>query len=317
MPQTKPRNPVLAALASLTVPGLGQLYNGQPRLAAAWVIAYLGATGAFVVRVFDRLSSADPGEGVLGSLGWVGVLGLLWLGGVVQAVFAALDRPDYELRDYNRWSVYVGAFLVAYVLLPLAAAFPLARWVMARNGIHTAEARAEWLARARGVRPGAALSRPAEREGEPVKVQVDIPDPAVAARGAITVIHLTVVGGPDGGIYDIATADRACSHRAAGDQPSWAGLYANPEDPSRITAVQFRVPVNQGESSDFMLSVNVGNLPDGRSYLVDSRRPWGENGRGSATVEPRGAGSVVRLTGTTAEGVRIEATVQCREVGEE
>jgi hypothetical protein len=312
--QIKPRNPVLAALASLTVPGLGQLYNGQPKLAALWVVAYLAATGFYLVRTLDQLGPSGPTSGVVGSLGWLAVLVLLWLGGVVQAIFAALDRPDYELQPFNRWPVYLGSYLLVYVLIPLLVASPVARRAMARNGIVPGAGSPRRPAEGR-VASDTPSARPAE--GEPLRIQVDIPDPEAAAVGATTVFHLTLVGGPDGGIYDIATSERSCSHAGGGARASWAGLYANPADPSGVTAVQFRVPVEEGQTSDFSLSVNVGNLPDGRNYLVDGRRPWGENGRGIATVQRRGAGSVVRLTGTTAEGVRIEAVVQCRQAGEE
>jgi hypothetical protein len=301
------------------MPGLGQLYNGQPMLAVAWIVAYWGAGLFYTLRVFEALLAPDPAAALSRPLGWLAVMMLLWLGGVVQAVFAALNRPDYVLQSYNRGMVYCASYVIAYVILPLVLAFPVARWVMARNGIKTPEQRAEWLARIRGAgtRAGAVATGVTVPAARPVDLKIDIPDPEAAAAGAATVFHLTLVGGPDGGIYDATSADPVCTHRSSGGQPSWAGLFANPADSSGITAIQFRVPVEDGETNDFQLSVNLGNLPEGRSYAVDGRRPWGENGKGRASVQRRGDGAVIRLDAATAEGVRVEAIVQCRAITQE
>jgi hypothetical protein len=214
--------------------------------------------------------------------------------------------------------VYVAAYLLSYVALPLLLAFPVARWIMARNGITTPEQRAEWLARIQraggGAGPGVLVGAPA---GPPADLKIDIPDPEAAAAGAATVFHVTLVGGPDGGIYDATSAEPVCTHRSTGGEPSWAGLFANPRDSAGITAVQFRVPIEAGETNDFQLSLNLGNLPHGRSYVVDGRRPWGEKGRGRASIQRRGDGAVIRFDAATAEGVRVEAIVQCRVVAQE
>jgi hypothetical protein len=318
-PQTKPRSPVLAALASLTMPGLGQLYNGQPLLAAVWIVAYWGVGLFYTLRLFEALVAPNPAAAISRPLGLLGVMLLLWLGGVVQAVFAALNRPDYVLQSYNRGMVYLASYVIAYVLLPLLLAFPVARWIMARNGITTPEQRAEWLARIReaGVRSGAVSTGVTAPVARPVDLKIDIPNPDAAAASATTVFHLTLVGGPDGGIYDATSAEPVCTHRASVGEPSWAGLFTNPADTSGITAIQFRVPVEQGETNDFQLSVNLGNMPGGRSYVVDGRRPWGENGKGRASVQRRGDGAVIRLDAATAEGVRVEAIVQCKAVTQE
>jgi hypothetical protein len=318
-PETRPRSPVLAALASLTMPGLGQLYNGQPLLAAAWAAVYWVVAVLYTLRVFEVLVAPDPAAAITRPLGWLAVMAVLWLGGVVQAVFAALDRPAYVLQPYNRGLVYLGSYLLVYLLLPLLLAFPAARWMMARHGITTPEQRAELLARIRGAagRSGAEETSVAMPVARPVKVKVDIPNPDSAAAAAVTVFHITLVGGPDGGIYDATSSEPVCTHRTTGGAPSWAGLFTNPGDSTGITAVQFRVPIEEGETNDFQLSLNIGNLPAGRSYVVDGRRPWGENGKGRASVQRRAEGAVIRLDATTPEGARVEAIVQCREVTQE
>ena len=116
---------------------------------------------------------------------------------------------------------------------------------------------------------------------------------SVVARDAATVIHLVLVGGPDGGVYDVFSTPPSCTHQG-GAAPSWANLYANPADSLGITAVQLRIQVDSGATRDFQLSVNVGNLPSGRSYVVDGRMVR-EDTPPSAVVERRGAGVVLRL----------------------
>ena len=317
MAETKRRSPVLAALASLSMPGLGQLYNGQPTLAIIWFLAYWTAGAFYILRVLDAMVAENPAAELSRPLALLAVMAFIWLGGVVQAVFSALNQPDYVLQLYNRGVVYVGVCVIVYLIFPLILAFPVARWALARRGITTPAQRAEWLAKFQRFATSGAGAPGSPPVARPVDLKIDIPDPDSMAAEATTVFHVTLVGGPDGGIYDATTKEAVCTHRASTSAPSWAGLYANPADTSGITAIQFRVPIDEGETNDFQLSVNRGNGTETRSYLVDGRRPWGENGRGRASVERRGGTAVIRLDAATAEGVRVEAVVQCREVVEE
>jgi hypothetical protein len=317
MAQVKRRSPVLAALASLSMPGLGQLYNGQPTLAILWFVAYWTVGAFYTMRIFEVLLAPNPAAEISRPLALLALMALIWLGGVVQAVFGALGQQDYVLQAYNRGAVYLGAYIVAYVIFPLVLAFPVARWALARHGITTPEARAEWLGRLRQFaagRGGAPGAGPAARR---VDLKIGIPDPDSLAAKATTVLHVTLVGGLDGGIYDATTDDALCTHRISTSAPSWAGLYANPADTAGITAIQFRIPIDQGETNDFQLSVNRGTGTESRSYVVDGRRSWGENGKGRASVSRRDGTAVIRIEAATAEGVRVEAVVQCREVVEE
>lgn len=307
---TKRRSPVLAALASLTMPGMGQLYNGQPLLALACFIAYWAVGIVYTFRLIDALASPDPSAHLASAIGWLLAMMAVWLGGVVQAVFAALDRPDYELQPYNRGVVYFGLYLGVYVLLPFVAAVPLARMALRGRALPADSTQvAAFLEK---------LARPrVSTAGQPVDLKIDIPDPEAAAASAATVFHVTLVGGPDGGIYDATSPEAVCTRRADPAAPSWAGLYANPADTAGLTAVQFRIPIAEGETTDFQLSINRGNGAETRSYLVDGRRPWGEDGKGRAVVERRGEGAVIRVNATTEQGVRVEAVVQCRRVSGE
>ena len=314
MPQTKSRNPVLAALASFFLPGLGQLYNGQPVLFGGFLVAYFGAALFYTVRLFDVILSDNPAAAMSTAFAPLGLMFLIWLGSVVHAIFGALNQPEYEVRSFNKGLVYLGSMLLAYVIVPAAISIPLIRFAMKQHGITTPVQVSAAMTRFSRLGLGGMAARAVEG---PVDLKLNIPNPDSLAAEAVTVIHITLVGGQDSGIYDAVSDEAVCTHRSSATEPSWAGLYANPADTSGLSAVQFRVPIEVGETSDFQLSVNRGSGTESRSYLVDGRRPWGENGKGRASVEQRGGTTVIRLDAVTENGVRVEAVVQCRRVTEE
>lgn len=314
MNQSKRRSPVLAALASFLLPGLGQLYNGQPMLFAAWFIAYLVAAIFYTLRLFGVILSDNPAAEMTSVFAPLALMGLIWLTSVVHAIFTALNLADYQVQSYNRGLVYAGSMLFAYVLLPAVTSIPLVKLAMRKHGVTTPAQANVAMAKFSTLGMGGLAARATER---PVDLKIDIPDPDSMAAAATTVFHVSLIGGQDGGIYDATSHETVCTHRSSTSAPSWAGLYANPADTVGLSAVQFRVPIEEGETNDFQLSVNRGSGTDGRSYVVDGRRPWGENGKGRATVERKAGSAVIRLDAATAEGVRVEAVIQCKKVIEE
>jgi hypothetical protein len=319
----KARNPALAGLLSFLMPGLGQLYNGQPRIGLAFFAATYGGALLCGIRFIGALGAVDPRAALGKVMFWGGLATFVWLGGVVQAVFAALDRSEYFLLHFNHPLVYAGIIALGYVIGPLVLGGPVFRWMLARNGITTEQQVADWQSRLAALRAGAGAARQAQsiRETQPgplspeVAIPIDQPDPEVAARGAATAIHLVLVGGRDGGVYDMHSAQATCTF-LRGAEPSWNNLYANPADSLGVTAVQLRVAADTGTTTSFQINVNVGNVPRGRAYFVDGRTALEGATRPSATIVRRGTGAVIRIVGETAEQVRIEATVQCRSVVE-
>lgn len=106
------RSPYKAAASSLLLIGLGQLYNGQPRKAlvlwAAGVVVLLIATLGGVFHHF---------------WGMVFVLIIaitLAVGALIDAIGTAKARQTYTLKAFNRWYVYVGAYVLAMLIsIPL------------------------------------------------------------------------------------------------------------------------------------------------------------------------------------------------------
>ncbi len=318
--EVKARSPAVAGALSLLVPGLGQLYNGQPALAAGLAVATYGLGLLSAFRVVAALTAPDPRPLITGVLVWVGCATLVWLGGVVLAVVAALDRPTHTLRAFNHPAVYAGAIAIFLGLGPLLLSRPLLTWMLVQNGIRSREQRSAWLARMRQAQGGAAhaLAEAEARRDSIAAARMPVPDlelrlprdSAEMLREASTVIHLVLVGGTDGGVYDLFTPEPTCVF-AGGDAPAWSNSYTNPSDARGITAMHLQVQAEAGATRVFQLTVTVGNPPSSRSYVVEGMRDVDDTPP-SATVERRGAGAVLRLTGSTAQRVRIEATVQCR-----
>lgn len=103
---TRKRRPWLAALLSLVLPGLGQLYAGH---AAGAVAAYGATVGA--LALMGAIWLFVPGGPLVILVGVAIGLGT-YLAVILHAWrLAARQRPDFELRPYNRWYVYVGAYV--------------------------------------------------------------------------------------------------------------------------------------------------------------------------------------------------------------
>lgn len=96
-PPVRPRSPLLAGLFSLLVPGLGQLYNGQPFRAISLFLCEM-LIGALLVIGFSSF------RGVLAGL----CVFVLFMAVVVgDAARSAAQRRDYTLRKSNRGWMYL------------------------------------------------------------------------------------------------------------------------------------------------------------------------------------------------------------------
>ena len=105
----KPRNPWIAFFFSFFLPGLGQLYNGQPGKAAlflAFVVLFpiiIGFSGG--LNTFSGL--------ILLMVGELAFKGFVILDGVVHA----LRQKEYVPKSYNKWYYYLLAGLVFFPAL--------------------------------------------------------------------------------------------------------------------------------------------------------------------------------------------------------
>lgn len=109
---TRRRRPWVAALLSLVLPGLGQLYAGHAVAAlAAYAATFLGA--AFMALMW-LWAPGGPIAILLGPF----VAGTAYLGVAIHAwLLARRQPPTFELRPYNRWYVYLAVYVAVGEIL--------------------------------------------------------------------------------------------------------------------------------------------------------------------------------------------------------
>jgi len=94
---------------SLLVPGLGQLYAGEPKRGIALLLGHFGIVALLpavgLLRTFAGLAVFLTGF----------LLAQVWI--VWDAARAARRNRSYVLRPFNRWYVYLAAFLVVNLLI--------------------------------------------------------------------------------------------------------------------------------------------------------------------------------------------------------
>ncbi|MEO8031826.1 MAG: signal peptidase I [Gemmatimonadota bacterium] len=103
----KPRRPWIAVLLGVLTPGLGYLYAGYPRFAA---IAYCVCYPSMLLLIAGWiLIPSAPLNIVVGII----LFGGIYISIIVHSAIVASRQPDtFEPQRYNRWYVYLGAYLV-------------------------------------------------------------------------------------------------------------------------------------------------------------------------------------------------------------
>ena len=102
--QTNRRRPWIAVVLSLVMPGLGHTYCGRlPRGLVFLFVYFVPILLLQAGRVFESFGSAITGVIVL-----ITAAPLMHLAAIIDSYYVAKrTRGDYEIKDYNRWYVYV------------------------------------------------------------------------------------------------------------------------------------------------------------------------------------------------------------------
>ena len=151
-----------------------------------------------------------------------------------------------------------------------------------------------------------------------------VPTSGGGNAGSGSTVLVTLVGGPDAGSYQ-GGADPLCTNGLIGPD-GWGVQYSIADAPAdSLSSVQV-IASAEGRADDedamfsgvaFKLTVTIGDLATGRSYdvtVASADADFETSGQGSASVEDRGATAVIHATGTTADGVEIDATINCPNV---
>ena len=122
------RSPLIAALLSLLVPGLGQVYVGRPVRGAAWFVAILAVEAAVLYSLLHQprfwmiALASDMARGHAVPDG--------------EAAVLARRATHYQLQRYNKWYVYVALFAVG-MALNVATCLALTRDAATPAGVHS------------------------------------------------------------------------------------------------------------------------------------------------------------------------------------
>ena len=117
MNQNNPRNPLMAAVMSMVLPGFGQLYNGHLNRGILLFISICLCSVPMILWVTLHLPASFTLPMVI--LNVVTSLGL-WLYGIVDAYRSAKHLSEYTLKSWQVPAMYLATFLISvFMILPI------------------------------------------------------------------------------------------------------------------------------------------------------------------------------------------------------
>jgi hypothetical protein len=140
--------------------------------------------------------------------------------------------------------------------------------------------------------------------------------PALFAADVTETVHVVITGGPRAGTYDGTTDRGGCSAGMTG-KGSWGNQFSlvKENDPKKLNSVQLIVPDAKAATSgthDFSLTVAFGRITARvAEYKVETEH---KSGSGTVTVADHGSTAIVTFDATTAAGVKLKGTIDCKSV---
>ena len=138
------------------------------------------------------------------------------------------------------------------------------------------------------------------------------------AQGVKETVELTVTGGPNAGKYQASSERGGCSYGLAGPG-SFGNQLSDPKnkDPKAFNSLQLVVPDAKKAASgtaEFDLAIGFGPLMQrSATYKVETTKGK-HSGNGTVTIADKGATATVKFSATTAEGVKLDGTIDCKSV---
>lgn len=140
--------------------------------------------------------------------------------------------------------------------------------------------------------------------------------PAIYAADVKETIHVVITGGPNAGTYDGSTDRGGCSAGLTG-HGSWGNQYSlvKENNPKVLNSIQLIVPDAKEAAKgthNFFLNVAFGRITARvAEYKIETEK---KSGSGTVTVNDKGATAIVTFDATTATGVRLAGTIDCKSV---
>ncbi len=140
---------------------------------------------------------------------------------------------------------------------------------------------------------------------------------AVTATAQVKeVVHLKVTGGPHAGTYEATTDKGGCSVGLAAPG-AWGNQLSNPKDPDpkHFNSLQLIAPRPNNMTSEFFISVGFGPLlKRSAEYSIETRREKKRSGTGVVGITDSGNTAKITFSGSTAGGIKLEGTIDCKSV---
>ena len=151
----------------------------------------------------------------------------------------------------------------------------------------------------------------------------DVTTPSAGGSGgdapsgdSVADVTLTLTGGPDEGEYEASTPDGGCSYGLTGE--GGFGLQFSLDVEEGFSSLQLVVPNTEDAAdgtSEFMTTATIGPLLSGNNYEINALPDAGEpSGSGTVTIDDREDTATIQIEGETADGVGIDAQVECHSV---
>jgi hypothetical protein len=140
--------------------------------------------------------------------------------------------------------------------------------------------------------------------------------PAVFAADVKETVHVVITGGANAGTYDGSTDRGGCSAGMTGKE-SWGNQFSlvKENDPKKLNSLQLIVPDAKEAAKgthNFFLNVAFGRITARvAEYKVETDK---KSGSGTVTIDDKGATAIVTFDATTAAGVRLQGTIDCKSV---
>ncbi|MGH9423229.1 MAG: hypothetical protein ACRD3J_24855 [Thermoanaerobaculia bacterium] len=138
----------------------------------------------------------------------------------------------------------------------------------------------------------------------------------VFAAAPTETIHVVITGGANAGTYDGTTDRGGCSAGFTG-KGSFGNQYSlvKENNPKVLNSVQLIVPDAKAAASgthNFFLNVAFGRITARvAEYKIETEK---KSGSGTVTVNDKGNTAIVTFDATTAAGVRLQGTIDCKSV---
>ena len=129
-------------------------------------------------------------------------------------------------------------------------------------------------------------------------------------------IHVVITGGANAGTYDGSTDRGGCSAGLTG-KGSWGNQYSlvKENNPKVLNSIQLIVPDAKAAAKGthaFFLHVAFGRIT---ARVAESKvETEKKSGHGTVTVDDKGSTAIVTFDATTAAGVHLQGTIDCKSV---